>query len=332
MTTVYVSSEYLSQVSRIRNLLRFYRENFLALSYIDGTGNYVESAYDIWINLCLITSKVRPAFLVQCVDYMDPEVYQKIMRLLVHYRDNLTASLQPGSPMGIIGDVDYRLLFLTDPQGIIVTTYYTYYKNGLCDLYARYIRSHDDLSLALILGYPYDTFRVSRRLETISLEVVGGENIVQSGDKEYIEPQANKMHRYHERISDYKQGDASHLLGRHIFTIYAITYGSGSREIMRNIYTTIESRNRLNDFLIKIIETVKLYDSDTKILVSDTQQITDKRISKDNIYIERQRLKSKVSSSDIKCRDDFIKSSDREKENWNTEFDRIFELGYIYNR
>lgn len=285
MTTVYVSSEYLAQVSRIRNLLRFYRESFLTLSYIDGTGNYSESAYDIWINLCLITSKVRPAFLIQWIDYMDPEVYKKIIRLLVHYRDNLNST-----------DLDYRLLFLTDPQGIIVTTYYTYYKNGLRDLYAQYVRSHDDLLLGLILGYP-----------------AAGEIALQPGDLEYLEQDRQPP-------------------GRYIYSIYAITYGSGPREIMSNIYRTVDARQRLNDFFLKIMETVKLYDSDTQILVSDTQQITDPRIVRDNIYIERPRQYSKPSSSDIKRRDDFIKSPDREKENWNTDFDRIFELGYIYNR
>lgn len=297
MTSVYVSSEYLAQVSRIRNLLRFYRDSFLTLSYVDGTGNYVESAYDIWINLCLITSKVRPAFLVQWVDYMDPEVYQKIMRLLVHYRDNLSAD-----------DVDYRLLFLTDPQGIIVTTYYTYYRSGLRDLYSQYIRSHDDVLLGLILGYP-----------------AAGEISLQPGFLKYIEenrpPPAKEMPGQPEVVS-----------GRYVFCIYAITYGSGAREIMSNIYRTDEARQRLNDFLFKIIETVKLYDSETQILISDTQQITDQRISRDNIYIERPRQYSNPSSSDIKLRDDFIKSPDREKENWNTDFDRIFELGYIYNR
>lgn len=291
MTTLYIP-QYLIQVSRIRNLLRFYRDSFLSLSYIDGTGYQTDSAYDIWINLCLITSKTRPAFLVQWIDYMDPTVYEKIMSLLVHYRDNLEPD-----------DIDYRLLFLIDPsgQGVIVTTYYSYYKDGIRDLYSKYLQSDsDDILLGLILGFP-----------------AAGEITLQPGEMEYIDRDIQPP-------------------GRHAFTIYAKPDGFNPIDIMANIYRTAEARNRLNEFALKIIETVKIYDPETVILISDTQPITDTRITLKNILLEQE---ADEEDTQIKSEDDITQydadsndQDDYKSKNWNTEFDRIFELGYIYNR
>ena len=136
----YVSTEYLQQVSRIRHNLNRYRSDFLSLSYINSTECQIDSIYDIWINLCLITSKIRPAFMIKWSDYLDPQVFKRIIQLLINYRDSLDDS-----------DIDYRLLFLPDSQGIIITTYYTYYKQNLYSIYAKYKHSnHDEILLSKI--------------------------------------------------------------------------------------------------------------------------------------------------------------------------------------
>lgn len=290
---MYVTSDYTEQVSRIRHHLQQYRGAFLSLTYIDGTGREVNSAYDIWINLCLITSKVRPAFMVQWVDYMNPSIYVKIMKLLVHYRDRLDQR-----------DLDYRLLLLTGRQGIIVTTYYSYYKNmhltntcnsnNICarttlrDLYAQYISSdYDIFILGNILGYP-----------------AAGESSASSDEK-------------------------------YIYSIYVTPYGivsPTSLDIMTNIYTTKEARGRLNNLFVQVNASVKLYDPDAIITVQDCQQITDPRIPKDKIHINRERRQAEISPIDEANYKTFIHSLDRKTEIWSDGFDRVFELGYIYNR
>lgn len=294
MTSVYVTSEYSTQVARIRNLLQLYRESFLSLNYVDGTGHLIDSAYDIWINLCLIISKTRPAFLVKWSDYMSPSIYQKIMRLLVHYRDNI-----------IPQDLDYKLLFLTDHQGIIVTTYYSYYKRNFRDIYANYLfngklaqnfvdaKLSDDSDtceklLCMILGFPAGE---------------SGESIV----KENLETK-HPQYRY---------------------TIYAKIDGIDAKPIMTNIYRTLDSRKNLNELVPKIKDVIKLYDNDSIITTFDTQ-------STDNLYLKDTHILhrdiSNISDKEKKRYDDFIDFSQHKDENWNTEFDRIFEQGYVYNR
>jgi hypothetical protein len=286
MQSVYVSQEYLAQVSRIRHHLQCYRSNFLSLAYIDGIGHEADSAYDIWINLCLITSKVRPAFLVQWIDYLDPEIYIKIIKLLKDYSNTLDPR-----------DLDYRLLFLTDPQGIIITTYYTYYKNNLHNIYANYLQSdHDDTLLGNILGYP-----------------AAGENSLQSGDKEYFAQNQQPPNR-------------------HTYGIYITTYGAGSKMIMINIYRSSEARTRLNNLFLQITETIKLYDPDSIITVEDSQSVIDPRISQGQIHRYKSRSSINISECQRNTYNKFINSSERIQENWNTEFDRIFELGYLYNK
>lgn len=130
----YVSSTHIQQFQRVRNYLQSYRDRFLNYNYIDGTGAYT-SAYPIWINLGLITSKVRPAFMIQWVNFLYPADYEAIMQLLTAYRDD--------------SSLDNRLYFITMSQGILVTTYYTYFKRGL---FTRDLTN--EVELGSILGYP----------------------------------------------------------------------------------------------------------------------------------------------------------------------------------
>lgn len=327
MTSTYVSVEYLTQVSRIRYYLQKYRNNFLSLSYIDGTGHIVDSAYDIWVNLCLITSKVRPAFLIQWTDYINPTIYDKIMKLLINYRDDLDYR-----------DIDYRLLFLTDPRGIIVTTYYSYYKVGFVldsriitvrELYARYLLSnrHDLNILDNILGYPTTGKYLSKdnpnsNIYSIYVTVSGSNalpiltNIYYTNTINKEPNQTNDVFTPSMYIEDMSSKD------EHSFNISNI-----------NKISNEKSRILLNDLYLKISETVKLYDLDAKITIFDSQPIDDIRISSDNYHIEfTNKEKAKVTKYDKTIYEEFIKSTDRTNENWNTEFDKIFELGYIYNR
>lgn len=274
MSTIYVSNEYLQRAARIRNHLNTYRKEFLSLSYIDGSGMYSQSCYDIWVNLCLLTSKIRPAFMVQSIDYMDPDTYDTILKLLKNYRDDLSPE-----------DIDYRLLFITNPQGIIVTTYYTFYKGGLRNLYQQYV---GNILLGKILGYP-----------------AAGEDEPKSGDIEYLE-----------------RGEQPP--GRYTYSIYAITPGSNPSQIMVNIYRTSESRKKLNDLTVLIKETMKIYDPQCIISVDDTQNLTE--VSKDNSLLQQ----AEVSEDQRQKYKEFINDPRRKQENWNDEFDRVFEMGYMY--
>lgn len=294
----YVAASYTDQVSRIRHHLQQYRGSFLSLAYIDSTGSEIGSSYDIWINLCLITSKVRPSFIIKWTNYLDPNIYIQIMRLLVHYRDTLDSR-----------DLDYRLLFLTDRNGIIVTTYYSYYKHAFVsdpivpdtqnpsvrNLYAQYRSSDFDATiLDSILGYP-----------------AAGDSIISS---------------HHNGTS-----------GGHSYSIHVIPPGvaprsSTSLNIMTNTYMTSDARDRLNSLFLKIEATVKLYDSHTIVTVSDSQKITDPRISEEKLFVYRPRRQVEVSSTDAANHKAFIESHDRSMETWNDSFDHAFEIGYIYNR
>lgn len=282
MTTTYVSSDYIQQVARIRQHLTQYKNAFLSLTYVNGVGAISESAYDIWVNLCLITSKIRPAFMIQWVDYLESDTYYKIMNLLVNYRDAL-------DPV----DIDYRLLFLTDPQGIIVTTYYSFYKTGLRSLYQQYIDSDRDVTLlGKILGYP-----------------AAGEHKLLPGEQEYFKLNQQPP-------------------GRHT---YSIRTGK-NQTILANIYRTPETRARLNDLFITIRDIMKLYDPNAIILVEDSQTPIDPRITAKDIYIPYKILMIDLSETRTSQYELFINAPERLVENWNNEFDRIFEIGYIYNR
>lgn len=309
--TTYVSSDYIQQVARIRQHLNHYRGSFLSLNYISGDRIPIDSAYNIWANLCLITSKVRPAFLVQWIDYMDPSIYQRTMELLVKYRDTLDDR-----------DIDYRLLFLTDPQGIIVTTYYTYYKQNLRNIYAKYITSyHDNINLVkgakllppedsgsllgIILGYP----------------AIGGLEFHKE-DLEFLNKNQQPL------STSGCQVESSILPNRYIFSIFIVTFGSGVRQILANIYRSQNSRIKLYELYKKISDTMKIYDPESIVIIEDTQGSL---ISPNETLQPNDFIRIDVSKEDIILHQAFIDSPDRKEENWNNEFDRIFELGYLYH-
>jgi len=278
-----VDGSSVHQQSRIKHHLIQYRDKFLNLGYIDGTGYKVSSAYDIWINLCLITSKVRPAFMVQWVDYLDHRVFEYIMGLLTNYRDGIS-----------LEDVDYRLLFITDPQGVIVTTYYSYYKNKLREDYSDYFASsYDNLLLGIILGYP-----------------AAGEIELQPEDMKYF--------------NNNKQPP-----GRYMFSIYGSVRGSGQQQIMGNIYRTSQSRNKLYEFYKHIVDVMKVYDPNAIIVVSDSQGSL---LSPEFTYVRTTPESVNVTKEMQQSYDNYIENPERKRTNWNTDFDSIFEIGYMYHQ
>jgi hypothetical protein len=234
--------------------------------------------------------------MIQWTNYLDPNIYDQIMRLLVHYRDTLDSR-----------DLDYRLLFLTARTGIIVTTYYSYYKQAFIsdtqnpsirNLYAQYKSSDFDATiLDSILGHP-----------------AVGDSIISSNILQHNETS-----------------------GQHSYSIHVIPPGVAPRSatslnIMTNSYMTPDSRERLNSLFLKIEATVKLYDPHALVTVSDSQKITDPRITDEKLFVYRPRRQIEVSPSDAANHRVFIKSHDRSREIWNDSFDHAFEIGYIYNR
>ncbi|CAH6420621.1 Hypothetical protein HVR_LOCUS1239 [uncultured virus] len=270
--------------------------------------------------------------MIQWIDYLEFNVFNKIMDLLIKFRDECvnkidcvenasddlttrsgyssmkistarsTFEIEPNSihrgikdttadPLDLT-DLNYRLLFLTDSQGVIVTTYYTFYKQGLYKTYAEYLRNdRDDYYLGKILGYP-----------------ASGEIELYSGDMKYIERDEQTP-------------------GRYGFSIYAITYGSGYRQILANIYRSTRSREALYDLYRKIVEALKIYDSDSEVLIEDEQGSL---LSSNKTIPEIETVKMKIIKEQEEERDKFINDLKLVSKNWNTEFDRIFEQGFFY--
>jgi len=279
-----VDESSVQQMTRIRQHLNQFHSAFLSISYINGTGKLVDSAYDIWINLCLITSKVRPAFMIQWVDYLNPKVFEYIMALLVNYRDSLDDR-----------DIDYRLLFITDRQGVIVTTYYSYYKNNLRETIADYSTSQgvrSNLLLGLILGYP-----------------AAGEITLEPGDMEYLNRNEQPP-------------------GRYIFSLFIVTYGSGTQQFLANIYRTDSSRNKLYEFYNRVVTAIKVYDPESLVLVEDSQGSL---VTSNATYRQSPIKLMKITPELEKAYQSYIKDQARLEKNWNNDFDRIFEIGYEYN-
>lgn len=280
-----VDNSSVQQMFRIRQYLGRYHNSFFSLSYIDGTGKYIDSSYDIWVNLCLITSKVRPSFMIQWIDYLDPKIFERIMNLLLHYRDNLDPR-----------DIDYRLLFITDRQGVIVTTYYTYYKNNLSKIITDYSISTGDSSeslLGLILGYP-----------------AAGEILLTPDDNEYL----------------YNNEQPP---GRYSFSLYISSYRLGTKHFFGNIYRTSQSRNKLYEFYKRVVMAIKVYDPESLVLVDDSQG----SLVPSNIVYHPSPIDTIEVTPDMETQyQTYIKDPLLLEKNWNDYFDRIFETGYRYNR
>ena len=280
-----VDRSSVEQMIRIRQHLSSYRAWFMDIPHIDGAGGVRESCYDIWINLCLITSKVRPAFMVQWVDYIDPTVFERIMFVLTNYRDNLDNQ-----------DIDYRLLFITDSQGVIVTTYYNYYKNNLHKLLSNYSQADHDgrqLLLGLILGYP-----------------AAGEITLHPGDLEYIDRDVQPP-------------------GRHTFSLFVSVPNSETTQIFANVYRTPSSRTLLYEFYNKVVSAVNVYDPDSKVLVEDSDGSL---VPPDSTYQETPSNYVPITPEMDEKYQTYINSPDRALQNWNTDFDGIFEIGYFYGK
>ena len=283
-----VDHSSVEQMTRIREHLSKYYKLFMDISYIDGAGNIRDSCYDIWINLCLTTSKVRPAFMVQWVDYIDPSVFEQVMSVLTSYRDNLEDR-----------DIDYRLLFITDSQGVIVTTYYTYYKNNLNKLISDYSRAVNGTRhhlLGLILGYP-----------------AAGEITLHPGDFEYLDRDEQPP-------------------GRHTFSLFVSPLDAATVQIFGNVYRTPSSRSLLYEFYNKVVPAINVYDPQSKVLVEDSQgslvppdSTYDDSTYDDSTYVlPTPEMEEKYYT--------YINSPERSLQNWNTDFDRIFEIGFFYGK
>jgi hypothetical protein len=279
----YVSSVHIQQSNRVRNHLQRCRDQFLTYNYIDGSG-FNRSAYPIWVNLCLITSKVRPAFMIQWVDFLDSQDYENILHLLRKYRDSLHRD-----------DLDYRLYFITDSQGIIVTTYYTYFKRDLKHLHDEYLETTGgsrEILLGRILGYPS-----------------AGENILTRDEERYIDRGLQPP-------------------GRYSFNVYVKIPGLTSDQIIGMIYRSSESREKLYSFSNRIRNALKVYDPEAQVKILDDQGSL---VSDSETYFPEERLSIEISEMMEQKYQEFINSSDRIYENWNDEFDHIFTMGYRYH-
>lgn len=266
-------SGYIDQVHYVREQLLKYRNALIAVAHTHSSGAEISSSYDVWINLCLVTMKIRPAFLIRWTDYIDPDIFRRIMEILCNYRDNLRTI-----------DLDYRLLFLNTAQGIIVTTYYSYYRSGLNKWYGAWRATGGSASearelLNVILGYPKET--------------------------------------------DLDIGDDQR------FIIYSGTYGIQPRILFAGRYSTAASRDDLYKLYLRIVQGTHLYDSDAQIYISDSAGLLYSNVAAppNSISTIKNRNISEVERNRYTA---FINSGDRQTENWNTDFDRVFELGYLY--
>lgn len=292
--TTYVGSAHIQQSNRVRDRIQQIRDRFLTYTYLNNRGIHV-SAYPIWANLCLITSKVRPAFLIRWEDFLQLEDYRQIMNLLLAYRDSLSLT-----------DLDYRLYFITDRTGIIVTTYYTYYKRHLDTVITQYL-----------------TFG-TQNIESPTQDLSSGTQDIGSGTQDLSSG-----------TQDIGSG-ISPILGYPIledgtyrFGIYAKHYGLDSEQLLETRYESPDVRPQLYNLYTLIQKTMHLYDPEVRITVEDEMG---PQVSDLELYIPESKTHGEITETMYEQYQINLQSPDRLSENWNNDFDAVFSIGYNYHK